>query len=419
MKILHLGLLASIRADCIENNTAEVGANGECICHEGITGDRCQHIDYDLECDQSFVTVRAPMATFERIGIMDAARLRLNDPNCRGVETIEDGVKFVKFAIMGSPAECGAEVTSNGTYIRYKNTVRDNDVTNDPSMTTRSQVEIGFRCDFPVDYRVALPAIMPTVSTVAVQTSRGKFVVSMDMFQGDDFQEKLDLSNNQVSIAKGEWLHLEMNLRTVVDDVSSNLIAEQCWATPVAQPHSQAPDERELYHNILMNGCPADSSVKVFTNGENDKVRFKVQMFGFKGENNGAVWLHCVVRVCGDNCNKECHNGIGKRSADDDNLPTSYTDIAVVTSPKFLITEEKPNGQIEETLLELKPFIEDASNDTVIYVLSALLVCVIAAIIVAALMIHQKSRIPLLDQEDGQQKKQVGNAGTAFSAFRG
>ena len=40
----------------------------------------------------------------------------------------------------------------------------------------------------------------------------------MDMFSGDDFQEKLDLSNNDVSIAKGDWLHLEMNLRTVVDD---------------------------------------------------------------------------------------------------------------------------------------------------------------------------------------------------------
>ena len=47
---------------------------------------------------------------------------------------------------------------------------------------------------------------------------RGKFVVSMDMFSGDDFQEKLDLSNNDVSIAKGDWLHLEMNLRTVGDD---------------------------------------------------------------------------------------------------------------------------------------------------------------------------------------------------------
>lgn len=78
----------------------------------------------------------------------------------------------MKFTITGSPAECGAEVTSNGTYIRYQNYIRDNDVTNDPTVATRSQVQIGFACEFPVDYRVALPAIMPTVSTVAVQTSR-------------------------------------------------------------------------------------------------------------------------------------------------------------------------------------------------------------------------------------------------------
>ena len=31
----------------------------------------------------------------------------------------------------------------------------------------------------------------------------------MDMFSGDDFQEKVDLSNNDVSIAKGDWLHLD------------------------------------------------------------------------------------------------------------------------------------------------------------------------------------------------------------------
>lgn len=83
-----------------------------------------------------------------------------------------DGSEYVKFTITGSPAECGAEVTSNGTYIRYQNYIRDNDVTNDPTVATRSQVQIGFACEFPVDYRVALPAIMPTVSTVAVQTSR-------------------------------------------------------------------------------------------------------------------------------------------------------------------------------------------------------------------------------------------------------
>ena len=38
----------------------------------------------------------------------------------------------------------------------------------------------------------------------------------MDMFDSESFDNKLDMRNDEVSIAKGEWLHLEMNLRTVV-----------------------------------------------------------------------------------------------------------------------------------------------------------------------------------------------------------
>lgn len=413
-----LPFIASVRASCVESNTESVNADGSCNCYEGIIGDRCEQIDYELQCDQSFVTVTAPMATFNRIGLEDSSKLRLNDENCRGSLTTIDGSDYVKFTITGSPAECGAEVTSNGTYIRYQNYIRDNDVTNDPTVATRSQVQIGFACEFPVDYRVALPAIMPTVSTVAVQTSRGKFVVSMDMFDSESFDSKLNF-NEEVSVAKGEWLYLEMNLRTIVHQDTSNLIAEQCWATPVAQPHSKEPKTGDVYHNILMNGCPADSSVVMFTNGENDKVRFKVQMFGFSGDYaDSNVWLHCVVRVCGDDCNKDC--GMRRRRASEkiDDMPTRYTDIAVVTSPRIMVTDEV-DVEIEE-ITELKPFIEESADGTVVYILSAILVVVLAAILVAALMIHQKSRSPLLEHEvtEAPQKKSNGNAGTAFSAFQ-
>lgn len=50
---------------------------------------------------------------------------------------------------------------------------------------------------------------------------------------------------------------------------TSNLIAEQCWATPVAQPHSDAPDESEIYHNILMVHLPKSFTLTQFTLTQN------------------------------------------------------------------------------------------------------------------------------------------------------
>ena len=46
----------------------------------------------------------------------------------------------------------------------------------------------------------------------------------MDMFDSESFDNKLDLRNDEVSIAKGEWLHLEMNLRTVVHQGKNSII---------------------------------------------------------------------------------------------------------------------------------------------------------------------------------------------------
>ena len=42
-------------------------------------------------------------------------------------------------------------------------------------------------------------------------------------------------------------------------------------------------------------------------------------------------------------------------------MPTSYSDIAVVTSPKIQITDERIEI-VESTLLELKPFIEGMNS---------------------------------------------------------
>jgi hypothetical protein len=417
IKTLIFSLLCPnlVVGQCNTQFTESVAEDGSCICKDAYYGERCDQFEnYDLECDQSFVNVKVKLAAFESVGITAANQLFLNDPECQGVAGVnDDGDDIVVFTVTGSPASCGAVVKSNGTTIQYSNTIRDNDITNDPTMTTRSKVQLGFHCSFPVDYRVALPGIMPTVSTVAIQTSRGSFVVNMDMYSNDEYTTKMDLSK-EVRVAKGDWLHLQMKLMNKIDDGASNLIAEQCWATPVPQPHSDAPDDQAAYHNIMLSGCPADSSVNVFYNGDNDKVQFKVQMFGFR---SGApsVYLHCVVRVCGQNCRQNC--GVRKRSTDE--VDDRHTDIAVVTSPEIIIYESD-EVHVEE-IKELQPYIDDSFDATLVYILSAILILVVFAIFAAALMIHQKSRVSLLDEtEESSSKKNNANAGTAFSsAFRG
>jgi len=412
---LCLNLVAS--QSCNPQFTESVAEDGSCVCKDSYFGDNCEEgINYDLECDQSFVNVRVKMAAFASVGITSAAQLFLNDPACQGVQGVGvDGEPIAIFTVTGSPASCGAVVESNGTMIRYSNYIRDNDITNDPTLTTRSKIQIGFHCAFPVDYRVALPGIMPTVSTVAIQTSRGSFVVNMDMYSNEEFSSRMDMTQ-EVKVAKGEWLHLQMKLMNKIDEGASNLIAEQCWATPVPQPHSDVPDEQAAYHNILLSGCPADSSVRVFYNGDKDKVQFKVQMFGFRSE-SPSVYLHCVVRVCGKNCKKSC--GTRKRSTDEVG-EERHSDIAVVTSPEIIIYE---SDEVEvEEIKELQPYIDDSFDATLVYILSAILILVVFAIFAAALMIHQKSRISLLDESDESSgsKKNTANAGTAFSSvFRG
>ena len=78
----------------------------------------------------------------------------------------------------------------------------------------------------------------------------------MDMFSGDDFQEKLDLSNNDVSIAKGDWLHLEMNLRTVVDDgkfLSGVRCPKDLWRNLITEKKHYSSVEVVIYFLLYNN----------------------------------------------------------------------------------------------------------------------------------------------------------------------
>lgn len=46
---------------------------------------------------------------------------------------------------------------------------------------------------------------------------RGSFVVNMDMFSNEDFSSRMDMTQ-EVRVAKGDWLHLQMKLMNKIDD---------------------------------------------------------------------------------------------------------------------------------------------------------------------------------------------------------
>ena len=93
--------------ECNPQFTASTGEDGSCICKDSYYGEECDTaLEYDLECDQSFVNVQVKLAAFESVGITAANQLFLNDPACQGVAgKNDDGEEMVVFTVTGTRVE--------------------------------------------------------------------------------------------------------------------------------------------------------------------------------------------------------------------------------------------------------------------------------------------------------------------------
>jgi len=56
------------------------------------------------------------------MNITSVRELHLNDDKCIAVEEDDpiDGTIYYKWKIVGNPRNCGSDVTSNGTYLKYR-----------------------------------------------------------------------------------------------------------------------------------------------------------------------------------------------------------------------------------------------------------------------------------------------------------
>lgn len=400
-----------------------------CNCRPGFSGPECSEFDYELKCDQSFVTVKARKSYFDAMNVTNVRELHLNDKNCGTVEEDDpkDGTIYYKWLIAGNPRNCESEVKSNGTHLIYSNSIRDAENTAS-KLVTRSRIEIQFHCTFPVDYRVGLRhGLTPQIRTITIQTSTGKFVVDLKMFQDQGFQREWqpETPGAPVSIAKGQYLYIQMSLVNILADSANRLIADQCWATPSPNP------AEETAAMIIQTACPQEESVTMYSNGDDRRVRFKMQMFSFIHYPEANIHLHCVVRICGESCEPTCgpkSSSRTRRAIPDFEETSASSELAIITSTAIKVTRPGEVGQQEGKITRDGENINEENiktgvQDGVLVILVVVLVLVVAAIAVGVFMMIQKRRTAMADEMLQQSEKPKvapqSAAGTSFSIFYG
>lgn len=404
-----------------------------CNCKPGFSGPECGEFNYELKCDQSHVLVKARKSYFDAMNITSVRELHLNDDKCIAVEEDDpiDGTIYYKWKIVGNPRNCGSDVTSNGTYLKYSNAIRDAENTANNKLVTRSRIEIQFHCTFPVDYRVGLKqGLKPKVRTITIKTAKGKFVVDMKLFQDQGFQREWlpEKPNMPIEIAKGQYIYVQLALVNILADSANRLIADQCWATPSPNPADATAAM------IVQTACPQESSVVMFSNGNDRTVRYKMQMFSFAQYPNANIHVHCVVRICGEECEPTCAGDVPtqrKRRAIMENEVMEVDgkeELAIITSTSIKVEtfmdSDSQEGKITRDGDKLaEEGIKAGVSDGVLVIMIIVLVLVVGGIGVGVFMMVQRRRTALAEEilQNSEKPKMAPQsaAGTSFSIFYG
>jgi hypothetical protein len=155
-------------------------------------------------------------------------------------------------------------------------------------------------------------------------------------------------------------------------------------------------------------------------------------MFSFR-KIEANVHLHCVVRVCGTDCQHECgnYNSMRRRKRrspglEEDSEFITESEINLITSPSIKVRMPGQMGQTEGQISRDKEELEriklpQGVSDAILIVLIVVLVMVICAIAIGVYMMMQKRRTALAEQilEDSKIAKPNSQpaAGTGFSNF--
>uniref|UniRef100_A0A3Q3BEB0 Uncharacterized LOC108250204 n=1 Tax=Kryptolebias marmoratus TaxID=37003 RepID=A0A3Q3BEB0_KRYMA len=230
---------------------------------------------------------------------IDYTVLHLNHPECRGELNQMDNT--VTFSFKGDT--CGTEIMDNDTHVIYKNTIMNQNITEE--ITRHKMVKIDISC-----YQTQPDIVTKTFTVIdrcvpyygIVVPGPWNYTLFIKAYIDDSCTKPVN-SNTQIRLNEKVWVKL--STQWLDEDVVA-LVTDDCWATDHPSPTA------EPRHDLIKNGCPADSTVMIRGNGMATFNSFGFNMFGFNGGSD-QLYLHCQVRLCVKTSNNNCVPMCGRK----------------------------------------------------------------------------------------------------------
>ncbi|XP_018593706.2 oncoprotein-induced transcript 3 protein [Scleropages formosus] len=269
-----------------------------CHCPRGLAlGDDGRTCQVPVQCHSGSIEVSVPK---ELVGGLE---LFLSNSSCRG---ISNGTHVnLNFSLK----TCGTVLQVTDDRIVGTNLVtglpRSSPSSSGDVIVRTSKLVLPVTCEFPRSYEVS-DGYVPNPRGATLELagrSAGVFPFSLELFKGADFSEPYR-APPQLRLRDSLFFGVEPRER--VDGLAA--LVESCFATP-----SPRTDEVLKYY-LIKDGCISDETVKQYNSKDQLSKHFQVPVFKFVGNDNGEVFLHCRVLVCGEGeSDSRCSRGCQRR----------------------------------------------------------------------------------------------------------
>ncbi|XP_072174930.1 uncharacterized protein [Diadema setosum] len=254
------------------------------VAVDGVSYGKCSEATR-LTCGATSMTMYLDRA---RLGILSDDEITFLDSDCHGVEHDHDTI-----SITTDYNDCGTVPTEHEDYITFSNKVH----VRTGSGIRNSDIDIKLNCSMGRNYRVDMSYLSHAWLKFVKEDEYGNFSVMIRQFHDEGFGSPFPFNSYPQEVAESDNIYIATEMSFVADVVESKNV--RCWAT-------ESPDPTDsVRHELIVEGCPVDRSVRVFPSPNPSVQPFSFRGFSFGGDLE-LVYVHCDVIVCHQSDESAC-----------------------------------------------------------------------------------------------------------------